>query len=465
MPVQSRSRLHGSRWLLTTASRCLLLASASMLSIGQAMAQFGPGFLQNRVVGGVKVDANGVVRDAVLSDQQDSLQAIRAMVRGPQADFRQPTDQRWISLKELQKQIADLKKADRPIPEEMLFLGGLTRVEYVFVYPELHDIVIGGPAEPWTISERGAVVGQKSGRPVLYLDDLLVALRSTEASKKEGISVSIDPTSEGIQRLQNLLKNVSLAPGQNPKQMEPAMRDAFGPQMVQLKGVPADSHMARVLLAADYQMKRYGMDLAQAPVKNLPSYLEMIRNRPNAFQQSRWWMACDYDAIERSEDGLSWHLRGRGIKTLTEEEFVDAQGNRKQTGKQGSVAQKWADLFTDKLDELSVQDPIFGELRNVIDLCVVAALIDAKGLEQLAGFELHEFKDGARTGESASLGVPKQLPPQCSFVQTSGGWVVSTSGGVYVDAWTVVANESVASELSRQRPKLPSTPAWCWNGT
>jgi hypothetical protein len=101
----------------------------------------------------------------------------------------------------------------------------------------------------------------------------------------------------------------------------------------------------------------------------------------------------------------------------------------------------------------------------VIDLCVVAALIDAKGLEQLAGFELHEFKDGARTGESASLGVPKQLPPQCSFVQTSGGWVVSTSGGVYVDAWTVVANESVASELSRQRPKLPSTPAWCWNGT
>lgn len=465
MPVQSRSRLHGSRWLLTTASRCLFLASASILSIGQATAQFGPGFLQNRVVGGVIVDAKGVVRNAEIADRQEMLQSMRQVVRGPQADFRQPTDQRWISLKELQRQITELKKEDRPIPEEMLFLGGLTRVEYVFVYPELNDIVIGGPAEPWTISEQGSVVGQRSGRPVLYLDDLLVALRTTEASKKEGISVSIDPTSEGIQRLQNLLKNVSLAPGQNPKQMEPAMRDAFGPQTVELKGVPADSHMARVLVAADYQMKRYGMDLAEAPVKNLPSYLEMIRNRPNAYQQSRWWMACDYDAIERSDDGLSWHLRGRGIKTLTEEEFVDAQGTRKQTGKQGSIAQKWADLFTEKLDELSVQDPIFGELRNVIDLCVVAALIDAKGLEQLAGFELRDLKDSRRSVDSASLGVPKQLPPQCSFVQTSGGWVVSTSGGVYVDAWTVVANEAVATELSRQRPKFPSTPAWCWNGT
>jgi hypothetical protein len=42
--------------------------------------------------------------------------------------------------------------------------------------------------------------------------------------------------------------------------MESAMKEAFGPQKITITGVPANSHFARVLTAADYRMKRLAMN-------------------------------------------------------------------------------------------------------------------------------------------------------------------------------------------------------------
>src|SRR4029453_19321280 len=89
----------------------------------------------------------------------------------------------------------------------------------------------------------------------------------------------------------------------------------------------------------------------------------------------RWWLACDYEPLGRSEDGLAFELRGRGVKCLTEEEVVAAGGRREGTGKINPAAQKWADTMTSHYDELSAKETAFGELRNVMDMCVIAALI------------------------------------------------------------------------------------------
>ena len=37
----------------------------------------------------------------------------------------------------------------------MQFLAGLTRVRYVFYYPETKDIVLAGPAEGWAADAAG----------------------------------------------------------------------------------------------------------------------------------------------------------------------------------------------------------------------------------------------------------------------------------------------------------------------
>jgi hypothetical protein len=135
-------------------------------------------------------------------------------------------------------------------------------------------------------------VGITTGRPVLLLDDLLVALRSVEQARHGGISVSIDPTEEGIRRLRELLSS------QTAKSVSPALelaaKQAYGPQHVSITGVPGDSHFARVLLAADYRMKRIAMKLDATPIKALPSYLDLISNQRASLQlsaagrKSRW---------------------------------------------------------------------------------------------------------------------------------------------------------------------------------
>lgn len=450
------------RSLATIRFAFLASVIATTTLVNNGFAQFGGAF-QQRTVGGVKIDANGVVEDAVAEDNNQSLSELRKRVRGGKGEFAESTSRRMISLKAVQAAIQESIDTKQPLPEEIALLGGLTRIEMVLVYPEENDIVIAGPAESWTVAKDGSIVGSKSGLPIVYLEDLVVAFQTADAARQEGISCSIDPTPEGSQRLNALLDQVSAGPNFNPAAMEPAMREAFGAQKVSITGVPKTSHMARVIFAADYQMKRLGMNLTKSPVKGLPSYIEMIRSKSVKSPQSRWWMASDYNAIEHSEDSLAWKISGRGIKTMTEQEVVGKDGTRTQNGKTDALAQKWADLFTDKLDELSVKTPVFGDLRNVMDVCVVAALIQSRGLDELAQCDLSLLRGKKANIELSSLEAPVAVEPQCSFLKTTAGWVVSASGGVMVDSWSAVQKLKVNKELAQVRGSVGSgKKGWSW---
>ena len=106
---------------------------------------------------------------------------------------------RKISLRALEAACQHfLTENSGKLPDEIKYLGGLQRIQYVFVYPEQNDIVLAGPAEGWKIDEAGNVVGVTTGRPVLQLDDLLVALRTVSSARQGAISCSINPTAEGM---------------------------------------------------------------------------------------------------------------------------------------------------------------------------------------------------------------------------------------------------------------------------
>jgi|694.fasta_scaffold48784_3 hypothetical protein len=439
-----------SRWTRMLVFVCVACA----VHLQTAQAQFFPGrggF--GGVVGGVRIDTDGVLRTATHEEQNELLDQMRVQMVGAQGDLAKPTDLRMISLKKIQEMVLESIRSKTQLPEEVLYLGGLTRVQYVFVYPERQDIVIGGPAEPWQVGPAGAVVGKVSGKPIVYLDDLLTAFRYVSSARQTPVSVSIEPTEQGVRRLNQLISNIGS--NANPQQLLPLLAEAFGPQQIKLTGIPSDSHMARVILAADYRMKLYGMNLAQAPVKGLPSYLEMIQSRSNASTQlqNRWWMACDYESIAHSRDRLAWKVSGPGIKTLTEQEAYDQNGAAKQLGKVDTIAKKWADLFTKKIDELAKVDTVFGDLRNVMDLCVIAAIIEGQNLQSQSGCDLSGILGDRATVETTKFAIPTSLDPQISFLQTVQGLLVSASGGVMIESWhvatTTTENETVAAARSK----------------
>ncbi len=440
-------------------------SSACAQNFNQAFGRFG-------VVGGVSVDAQGTVRDVSAEDRSELLKQLRESIQEPKGKLSEAAPLRMISLSKLQERIAQAISGQQALPDEVLYLAGLQRVEYVFVYPEKNDIVLAGPAEPWVVREDASVVGNKSGRPVLRLEDLLVALRTSEATRNDVISVSIDPTAEGQVRLRQWLAQVGSGNGFDPVAAEPAMKAALGPQIVTLTTVPKTSRMAHVLVAADCAMKRLAMNLEPSPVKGLSSYMEMVRDRGTSQQVNpRWWMATNYDAILHSPDRLAWKITGLGIKTLTEDEMVSSTGDRTSTGKSSQLAQRWAELFTSKFDQLCSVNAALGDLRNVIDLNIVGAMIRGHGLQELAGCDL-SLLCGADSSqlETPQWSVPERLTPHCSFIRGRAGWTVSASGGVEINPWQVVSqaakvDESLNSVHQQAQPvsTAPDSPTWWWN--
>lgn len=437
----------------------LILVQSSPLS-----AQFG--FGRFGVVGGVKVDADGVVRNASTQERDEQLKQLRSSLKLPSGQLAEKADLRMISLRKLQSAIRQSMDEARPLSDEILYLAGLQRVQYVFAYPEQHDIVIAGPAEPWVVRDDSSVVGKFSGRPVLHLEDLLTALRLSEATQREVVSVSIDPTKEGDLRLKRLLSQI-MAQGTVPQSAESAMKQAYGPQQVTLTAVPKDSRMAQTLVAADYQMKRLAMNFEPAPVNGLPSYMEMIRNGGTSKGlQPRWWMTTQLESISHSEDKLAWKINGSTVKAMSEDQYVTSSGQRVGTGEVNKLAQKWSDLFTAKYDQLCVTNSVFGDLLNVIDLNLVATIIRSQKLEETTGCNL-ELLCGAQSQklETPKWRVPQTLDPQCSFVRGRAGLTVSVSGGVEINPWKLMseATKSDDSFKAIYAEAESSEQNWWWN--
>ncbi|MHB8970400.1 MAG: DUF1598 domain-containing protein [Pirellulaceae bacterium] len=455
-----------------TAVRAWHRALIAMLIAAMATSQGSvvlAGNFQTGAVGGVVIQVDGVVQNATADQRQALAKLRREEFRQPADELNRPVELRKISLKALEAACEQaLRENSGKLPDEIRYLGGLLRVQYVFVYPAENDIVLAGPAEGWKIDDAGNVVGATTGRPVVQLDDLIVALRTVNSAREGAISCSINPTPEGFQKLNELLgqqKQSRQAP--NIPQLEQAMKQAFGPQTVSLKGVPTNSHFARVLVAADYRMKRLAMNLDPAPIAGFPSYVELLKTGakdPNV--NPRWWLACNYEPVAKSDDNLAWEVRGQGVKCLTEDDAFAADGTVKQTGKASPTAQQWADMMTERFDELTAKEPVFGQLRNVMDVCIVAALIDQHELVAQAGGSFPILTGTANDLlMPAHWFAPKTVPPQCSFLKTRAGWVVTASGGVQIESFRIASRVETSDAVKQVRDGVvrPTSNTWWWN--
>jgi hypothetical protein len=242
------------------------------------------------------------------------------------------------------------------------------------------------------------------------------------------------------------------------------MEQSVGPQSVTIRGVPDSSHFARVLLAADYRMKRLAMAFDEPPIAGLPNYLQMVKSSGSSSKamMPRWWLEPDYDALVTDAEGLAWELPRAGVKAMTEEEFLTAGGQRQRSGQASPLARKWADNMTAHYDELAAKDSIFGQLRNCMDVAVVAALIAKERLVEKCGGSLGLLTTGELSVESYY--TPRQVDSAASTLQKSGGWLFSVSGGVQMAPWQMLEHARTSAELRDTREKSAvHGERWWWN--
>ena len=445
---------------------CGLIALVGVALIcSTSSAQFINGN-QIQQIGGVLIDAQGVVANTNNQLSAQLRKEILKQVENAQGKMADKAGLRAVSLKGLHAEVKNAIDNEKQIPASALYLAGLQRIQYVIVDPEKKDILLVGPAEGWTVNKQGNVVGKTTGLPVLHLEDLMIALRSSDNARQgEGISVSINPTEEGNKKLAAFFKRFQRSGQKFNTKAATMVEQVMGPQDVTLTGVDTHSRFAQVLVAADYQMKRLSMGFEKSPVKNMPSFLALCQKTDtNARSMTpRFWMECNYKPVKHSKDKLAFEIEG-SVKAMTESEVVEKSGKRVGTGRQNKLAKKWADSMTKNFDKLKKAEPVFAELQNIMDLSVVAALIQSERLLKKADMSLNYFTDKKKL-DVPELNVPKSVPTQCSFCSLSRSTLVTASGGVQVDSWAVIENLKQDKAVSTARTTILAKAGdqWWWN--
>lgn len=406
------------------------LAVFSLVACGLAGLLSGPAgaqFFPNPAVPGVYIEQDGNVRSRQV-DPTKQLAEIRARAKSA-AESAKGEKLAFVSLPKVFAEVRSLVEAGKPVPDDLRYLGGLTQVRYVFVYPQEKDLVIAGPAEPFAVLDDGLyAIGRRSGRPVMQLDDLVVAMRTAADRQGKVFGCRIDPDPKSVEISDEVMKKYAR---KSRKERMAAMAQALGPQKVSVFGTAADSRLAFVLVAADYKLKRMAMGLEQA-VGQATGVGHAVDNSRSAM--NRFWFEAKFEPLRVSEAGDAFEFRGPRIRVDAGAFDFDPRGATK-------TATEFARRFNEKMAAAAVAEPLVAELQNIADLSLLATLVRHDKLDRKSGWDTAWLLD-----ESSGSGYPVKKVP----VPVTAETMVSATAGSIAAGGVRFSPSPWVSEESRQ---------------
>jgi hypothetical protein len=422
------------------------------------------------------VDAHGVVSTQFFPDHtgqlmRERLAAARAVLAANNPRVAKQSPLRKISINRLEAAISERLGNGLNVTEEMKYLAGLTRVEYVFYYPETKDIVIAGPAEGWIADLSGRVRGMNSFRPIVELEDLITALRAYPPAAKgvAQISCSIDPTQEGLKRREEFLQTYRPSSPNEIPFIAAKQKELLGMQTVTVRGVPATTHFAHVLVEADYRMKLIGIGLERPPIKKFVTYIDRASGGSLSKMQ-RWYFVPDYQCLRVADDQNAMQLVGDSVKLVGADELVRSDGTRTKSGVVDTASKAFTETFTKRFAEIAAVSPVYAQLRNCIDLAVAAAFIQDRDYYGKAAWTMPLFGDeGSYKVETCN--PVSQVETAINVVAKGNKWQTPIGGGVSIQARQALKGENVMTdeggkvEKTHQDADISKLPEgqWWWD--
>lgn len=443
----------------------LLLAGVLMLAQTASAQDAG-------AYAGVEIDAQNVLKmQTYVEPSMESLRMRKMSAsREISQDLREFNPARAVSLTRLEYEIA---RNNGIVTDEVRYMAGLQRIDYVFVYPETGDVVLVGPAEGWYKDVSGRVVGLTTGQPVLRLDDMVAAMRTYAPNSKEAkvIGCSIDPTQEGLARFQKFQQQIgTTAVPSMTESIVKGSREALGLQKVSVLGVDPQTHFAKVLVEADYRMKLMGIGLEKIPCRGMRSFVDSVS--PGSVARNalfRWYFVPDYERVRMSPDKLAMGLEGKSVKLVGADEMVTADGSRKELAVSDSASKQFTQGFTRNYDRIAESAPVYAELRNLVDMAVVAAFLQETDAYGKLDWELVYF------GDENKFSIQTERAPEFVESAVTAVWRGNTlttpiGGGVEIFAKRAFTEENllsandttVADEQKSAEAELPEE-GWWWN--
>lgn len=429
-------------------------------------------------VGGVAFDARGEVRLAEPLSETE-LEAARQTLPVPTAEAAQAAPRRVVSLRRLEAALDRMREPGGTLdcdqlPGDLRFLAGLHRIDWVLCPPEAQDVWFVGPAGGWGADETGRPVATSSGRPVLELDDLVIALRYAfpVGETDDFIGCSIDPTPAGLTGVERLLQQHRRIDAARAGPLARALEQAAGPHEVTLFGIPPDSRFAHKLVSADYRLKRLALGHDPAPVAAWKSSLDLLTQRGavGRMPQQRWWFAPAPRALRASDDRRTWRIDPQPLQVQTARRLGDGEAPTPATRE----ATQFAELATRLLPDVVTRVPVFAELQNLLALALAAEIVRhrAESADSVAvqvndrGWYPGLLLDAARIATWRGS-IPRQTAPLAQVRPgAKGAWICTVSGGVELRPEDLVRQAGELRETSPLpgHPAAPADPSrWWWD--
>lgn len=346
-------------------------------------------------------------------------------------------------------------------------LCGITRVLGYLEDPSTKDVIFVGEVAP--------------SLPALHADDLAVALRNAWRvyAKTSGRvryyaapGCSIDPDPRVLRQLQQVQAERSISEDPDSLKQFTDEWTAVGrqPQKVRVMGVPFDSRFARVMVDADYYMKRLVNGSVELGIDGFESVSGMsARTAKEAIASGKWdsvpkqsmnrfWFSpgeSTYDVV----DGVTM-LRNCTVRLLTEEEFLTSHNQVAGTGRSSPHAAAFARGFTARYDAIAAARPIYRELEGLFRFAAIARLMKDAG-EKCAGLDyLLKSHKVAVVPVSRAVNGLTSVREVSHTSETDRGTVTArmwftSCGGVSMD----VRPKRVSQPAKPMSPQVGATPA------
>lgn len=369
---------------------------------------------------GVYLDAQGVLRSRT-TDPDPRLAELRKNAKSHAKDGKLL----YVSLPRLFAEARRLVESGKPLPDSVRYLGGMTKLQYVFVLPDAKDLVVAGPAEPFDPQPAFRPLGKASGRPVLHLDDLVTALRAFGPGKKpDRLGCDIDITREIQERLAHKAKAVGpAAQVVGFRKTCDQIAEAGGPQPVKYYGLDPETRFAFVCVEADYRLKQLALGLLPPPVPKVESYKSLLlKPEPS----HRFSLESSYEALLAAPDGNAFELRGPSLRVNG-----GLLGNPESKPEDMSPAgRRFVQLCNENFDGLVRHLLSWADLCNLGDLSVLGALVAEDRLAEKAGWDLAWVLD-PKGFPVARMKAPGSAATLCNVV-VSGTSAIFVTGGVWI---------------------------------
>ena len=134
---------------------------------------------------------------------------------------------------------------------------------------------------------------------------------------------------------------------------------------------------------------------------------------------------------EFSPDETGMQLVNGGVKLVGEDESVARDGQRSNTGKTNKASRTFCDSFTKNYDDLAEVAPLYADMRNIMDLSIVAAFIQKMDYYGKSGWDMDLFGDESKYPVE-TYKAPRHVKPVVNAVWKGNKLMTPIGGGVNI---------------------------------